>query len=292
MRRLSAISVLPTLFTLGNLVCGFFALVAASRVEAPTSADIPSTPAIQITAAAPAQIFKDLKKEDPVHNCMLAGWLIFLAMIFDALDGHLARLTKASSDFGAQLDSLSDLVTFGVAPAFVLVKMCPGFTYHHNQLVWIIAAAYACCAALRLARFNVETDEEDDHLTFSGLPSPAAAAVVASFAILFYTLRRENNEFPSVETIDAVLQRIVPFLALGVALLMVSRIPYPHVTNQLFRGQKSFGHVVGLIFALTVLMIVRGVALPFLAVGFAVSGPVRYLWQEYFQRKPHDEPLF
>jgi CDP-diacylglycerol--serine O-phosphatidyltransferase len=290
MHRLRAISVLPTLFTLGNLVCGFFALVAASRVEAPTSADIPTTSAIQISATAP--ILKDLKKEDPVHNCMLAGWLIFLAMIFDALDGHLARLTKASSDFGAQLDSLSDLVTFGVAPAFVLVKMTPGFTYHHNQLVWIIAAAYACCAALRLARFNAETDEEDDHMHFSGLPSPAAGAVIASFAILFYTLRRENNAFPNVEMIDAVLQQIVPFLALGAALLMVSRIPYPHVANQLFRGQKSFGHVVGVLFALAAMLVIRGVALPIISVGFAVSGPIRYVWQEYFQRKPHDEPLF
>ena len=109
---------------------------------------------------------------------MLAGWLIFLAMIFDALDGHVARLAKTTSDFGAQLDSLCDVVTFGVAPAFLLVKMCPGFTFNHSQMVWIIAAAYACCAALRLARFNVETDDEDDHMNFSGLPSPAAASVV------------------------------------------------------------------------------------------------------------------
>lgn len=290
MRRLRAISVLPTLFTLGNLVCGFFAIVVASRVEAPTSEDVPKTAVIQ--SITPTRFLKDLDKEDPVHNCMLAGWLIFLAMIFDALDGHVARLTKASSDFGAQLDSLSDLVTFGVAPAFLLVKMCPGFTYHHNQMIWIIAAAYACCAALRLARFNVETDEEDDHMNFSGLPSPAAAAVVAGFAILFYTLRRENNDFAYAATIDGIVQRVLPFLAFGVALLMVSRIPYPHLVNNLFRGQKSFGHLVALLFALAAVMIVRGVALPIVCVGYALSGPVRYAWQELFQRKPHDEPLF
>jgi CDP-diacylglycerol--serine O-phosphatidyltransferase len=292
MRRLRAISVLPTLFTLGNLVCGFFAIVAAARVEAPTSADIPSTSVIQINSVVPTELFKNLKKEDPVHNCMLAGWLIMLAMIFDALDGHVARLTKASSDFGAQLDSLCDLVTFGVAPAFLLVKMCPGFTFHHNQMIWIIAAAFASCAALRLARFNVETDEEDDHMTFSGLPSPAAASVVASFAILFYTLRRENNAFAYAATIDEVVQRVLPFLALATALLMVSRIPYPHVVNHLFRGQKSFGHLVALLFALAAVMIVRGVALPIVCVGYALSGPLRYAWQELFQRKPHDEPLF
>lgn len=290
MHRLRAISVLPTLFTLGNLICGFFAIVAASRVEAPTSADIPTTSAIH--SVIPTQLLKELKKEDPVHNCMLAGWLIFLAMIFDALDGHVARLAKTTSDFGAELDSLCDVVTFGVAPAFLLVKMCPGFTFNHNQMVWIIAAAYVCCAALRLARFNVETDEEDDHMNFSGLPSPAAAAVTAGFAILFYTLRRENNEFEYASTIDGILQRIVPFFVLVVALLMVSRIPYPHVVNQLFRGQRSFGHVVAVIFAMAALMIVRGVALPIVCVGYALSGPARYLWQEVFQRKPHDEPLF
>jgi CDP-diacylglycerol--serine O-phosphatidyltransferase len=290
MHRLRAVSVLPTLFTLANLICGFFALVVASRVEAPTSAETPTTSAIN--TVVPTQFMRELKREDPVHNCMLAGWLIFLAMIFDALDGHVARLAKSSTDFGAQLDSLSDLVTFGVAPAFLLVKMCPGFTFNHNQMVWIIAAAFACCAALRLARFNVESDAEDDHMNFSGLPSPAAASVIAGFAILFYTLRRENNQFQYAATIDAVLQQILPFFALIVALLMVSRIPYPHVVNHLFRGQHSFGHVVGVLFALAAVMIVRGVALPIVCVGFALSGPARYLWQEVFQRKPHDEPLF
>lgn len=290
MHRLRAVSVLPTLFTLANLICGFFAIVVASRVEAPTSAEIPTASAIH--SVAPTQVFKELKREDPVHNCMLAGWLIFLAMIFDALDGHVARLAKSSSNFGAELDSLCDLVTFGVAPAFLLVKMCPGFTFNHNQMIWAIAAGFACCAALRLARFNVETDENDDHMHFSGLPSPAAASVVAGFAILFYTLRRENNEFIYAATIDGVLQQVFPFFALVIAVLMVSRIPYPHVVNQLFRGQHSFGHVVGVLFAIAALMVVRGVALPIVCAGFALSGPLRYLWQEVFQRKPHDEPLF
>jgi len=292
MHRLRAISVLPTLFTLGNLVCGFFAIVAAARVEAPTSQERPRAAAISLSAAAPTQMLRDLNNADPVHNAMLAGWLIFLAMVFDALDGHIARLTKASTDFGAQLDSLCDAVSFGVAPAFLLVKLCPGFTFNHSQMVWIIAAAYACCAVLRLARFNVEADADDDHMSFSGLPSPAAASVVASFAILFYTLRRENNEFQYAAAIDGILQQVLPFLTLAVALLMVSRIPYPHLVNHLFRGQKSFGHVVALIFTAAAVMIVRGVAVPIMCVGFALSGPAKYAWQELFQRKPHDEPLF
>jgi len=173
---------------------------------------------------------------------MLSAWLIFLAMIFDALDGHVARLSKATSDFGAQLDSLCDLVTFGVAPAFLMVKMCPSFAFAHKDTVWVIAAAFAACAAMRLARFNVETDDNDDHMNFTGLPSPAAAAAVASFAILFYTLRQDGNTlwFVNIELVDRWIQNILPFFAMLAALLMVSRIPYPHVVNQLFSGQRSF----------------------------------------------------
>lgn len=290
MHRIRAVAVLPTLFTLGNLICGFFAIVAASRVEAPTSAEVPKTEAIQ--SVAPMQMVTEWKKEDPVHNCMLAGWLIFLAMIFDALDGHVARLAKVSSDFGAQLDSLCDAVTFGVAPAFLVVKMCPGFTFNHSKLIWIIAAAYACCAAMRLARFNVETDDNDDHMQFSGLPSPAAASVPAAFAILFYSLRLDTNTWNHVARLDAILQTALPFITLGVALLMVSRIPYPHLANQVFRGQKTFGHVVAVVFALAGVMVLPGYVLPLICFGFALSGPIRYGYQELLQRKPHDEPMF
>jgi CDP-diacylglycerol--serine O-phosphatidyltransferase len=290
MHRIRAVAVLPTLFTLGNLICGFFAIVAASRVEAPTSAEVPKTEAIEVVA--PLQIAAVWRKEDPVHNCMLAGWLIFLAMIFDALDGHVARLAKVSSDFGAQLDSLCDAVTFGVAPAFLVVKMCPGFTFNHSKLIWIIAAAYACCAALRLARFNVETDEEDDHMNFSGLPSPAAASVPAAFAILFYSLRLDTNTWKHVARFDTILQTALPFITLIVALLMVSRIPYPHVANQVFRGQHSFGHVVAVVFALAGVMVLPGYVLPLMCLGFALIGPIRYAYEELLQKKPHDEPLF
>ncbi len=240
MRRIRTVAVFPTMFTLGNLVCGFFSIVVASRVEPPQSIEesmeIPSSKTIPLRHP-----IRSLDPTDPTHNVMLSGWLIFLAMIFDALDGHVARLSRTTSDFGAQLDSLCDVVTFGVAPGFLLVKMCPQFSFLHREAVWIIAASFAACAALRLARFNVETGEEDDHLHFSGLPSPAAAASIAGFAILFYELRRGETPLAFAADIEWWVQRILPFFAVMVALLMVSRIPYPHVVNQMFRGQKSFG---------------------------------------------------
>src|SRR3990167_8949262 len=130
MRPIRTISVFPTLLTLGNLICGFFAIVVAARIEKPL--ELPSGIDSGDTA-----------------NVMLGGCLIFLAMIFDGLDGYVARLARISSDFGAQLDSLCDVVSFGVAPGFLLVKLCPTFTYLHSQAVWIIAAAFAACAALR-----------------------------------------------------------------------------------------------------------------------------------------------
>ena len=138
MRRIRTIAVLPTLFTLGNLVCGFFAIVVAARIDAP---GVPVIEGPRVTHV----LMADLK--DPT-NIMYSAWLIFLAMAFDALDGHLARLSRTMSDFGAQLDSLCDLVTFGVAPGFLLVKMCPNFAYLHREAVWVIAAAFAACAAL------------------------------------------------------------------------------------------------------------------------------------------------
>jgi CDP-diacylglycerol---serine O-phosphatidyltransferase len=258
-RRRRGIAVLPTMFTLGNLVSGFFAIVIASRVVRPEG---------------PGFV------EEDVIECMKAGWLIFLAMVFDALDGYVARLSKSASGFGAQLDSLADLVTFGVAPAILLVKISPAVTYQHREAIWVIAATFAVCAALRLARFNVETDETDDHMHFSGLPSPAAAASIASIAILFKTLTKEENPFAYAEQFASGLQFVLPFYALGVALLMVSRVPYPHLVNQLFRGRRSFNHIVSVVFALVAVMIVRSYSVPLICFAFVLSGPVRYLWRE------------
>jgi CDP-diacylglycerol--serine O-phosphatidyltransferase len=285
MRPIRSVAVLPTLFTLGNLVCGFFAIVVAARIDRPHT-EVPPRPDA-ISLQSPADLRTAFNPDDDTHNCMLSGWLIFLAMIFDALDGHVARLARTTSDFGAQLDSLCDAVTFGIAPAFLLVKMCPSFTIHHSNVVWVIAAAYACCTILRLARFNVETAEEDSHMFFSGLPSPAAAASIAGFAILFYELRREENTW-----LDITVQRFLPLFAIVVALLMVSRIPYPHIVNQLLRGQRSFGHVVMLVFVIGAIMAIHAYAVPILGSAFVVVPAARHLAGRIAHRREPQEPIF
>jgi CDP-diacylglycerol--serine O-phosphatidyltransferase len=291
MRPIRAVAVLPTLFTLGNLVCGFFAIVVLARIEKPIGG-IEAIPTPKIDTAK--ELIGMIGSSDPTHNLMLSGALILLAMFFDAVDGQVARLTRRTSDFGAQLDSLCDLVSFGLAPAILLVKMCPQFTSLHSEAVWTIAALFVCCAALRLARFNVESDDNDDHMAFAGLPTPAAAAAIASFAILSYTLRNEVNielhaKFP---VYDWWMQRLLPLFAVIIAILMVSRIPYPHPLTQLIRGQRSFAHIVAIVFALVAILIVRGYAVPLLCVLFVLVPPLRYGWEVARHRRAREEPLF
>ncbi len=271
MRQIRAIAVLPTLFTLGNLVCGFFAIVVASRIAKPGMFEMGPSPKLETAR----QLFGSV---DPTHNLMLCGGLIILAMLFDMFDGQVARLTRTTSDFGGQLDSLCDVVSFGVAPAFLLVKMCPQFTNLHREAVWAIAALYACCAALRLARFNVETDESDDHGWFAGLPTPAAAAVVASFAVLSYTIRNEIN-YEIYADFDWWMQRLLPLFVAGVALLMVSRVPYPHLVTQLLRGKRSFSHVVTIVVVMIALLMVRWYAIPILGCGYVAVPVLRAAWK-------------
>ena len=277
MRPIRAIAVLPTLFTLGNLVCGFFAIVVAARIA--KSGTIAFVPAPKIEPVWP---YFDVA--DPTHNLMLCGMLIVLAMLFDMFDGQVARLTRTTSDFGGQLDSLCDVVSFGVAPAFLLVKMCPDFTDLHREAGWSIAALYACCAALRLARFNVETDENDDHGWFAGLPTPAAAAVVASFAILSYTLRNESN-FEIYDGFDWWMQRLLPLFVACVALLMVSRVPYPHLVTHLLRGKRSFSHVVTTVVVLIVLWTVRWYAIPLVGCLYVTIPALREVWKLMSKKK-------
>jgi CDP-diacylglycerol--serine O-phosphatidyltransferase len=291
MKPIRAVSVLPTMFTLGNLVCGFFAIVVLSRIEKPVGNEFETTPRIELRLDKAKEL---IESEDPTHNLMLCGALILLAMIFDAVDGQVARITRATSDFGAQLDSLCDLVSFGLAPAILLVKMCPRFTSLHTEAVWSIAAVFACCAALRLARFNVELDNDDDHTMFAGLPTPAAAAAIASFAILSYSLRNEiaAEIHKNFERYDWWMQQTLPIFAVLIALLMVSRIPYPHPLTQFVRGQRSFAQLIALVFSLLAILLAWRYAIPLLCVLFVLVPPIRFAWDIAWNRRRREESLF
>ena len=147
------IAILPTLLTLGNAVCGFASIHYASKIKL------------------------GMGEEEVRQLFWIGGVLIFAAMVFDVLDGYVARLSKSASDFGGQLDSLCDAISFGLAPAFLLLRMCQEWIeppFKHGVVV--IAALYMVCALLRLARFNLENSPDpNSHKRFKGLPSPAAA---------------------------------------------------------------------------------------------------------------------
>lgn len=297
MKPIRAVAVLPTLFTLGNLVCGFFAIVVLARIEKPVSDRFEPAPKIELKLDSAKDLRESarelIESDDPTHNLMLCGALILAAMLFDAIDGQVARLTRATTDFGAQLDSLCDLVSFGLAPAILLVKMCPQFTNLHNGAIWSISAVFACCAALRLARFNVESDSDDDHTMFAGLPTPAAAATIGSFALLSYLLRNEAAivNHARFMTYDFWMQRTLPFFAIVIAILMVSRIPYPHPLTQFVRGQKSFAHVVAIVFGLMLILSFPQV-ITLLCVLFVLTPPIRFAWEHFWHRRSRPESLF
>lgn len=267
------IAVLPTLLTLGNGVCGFVAITYASKIYPGTEASWQ-------------------------HYFAMAGWFIFLAMIFDVLDGFVARLSKTASKFGGELDSLCDAISFGVAPAFLLLKIGPPWepnAFLHRLLAGI-AALYMMCTILRLARFNVEnTPDPSAHKRFRGLPSPGAAGCVASLSIL-------RGEFPgefleklaqyvglTIET-SRVVEILAPMGALVVALLMVSNVPYPHFTKQVFRGRRHVGHLIQVILAAFIILLIREVALAAVFWGYALYFPIRYALTPKSDREPLTPP--
>lgn len=269
-------AVLPTLLTLGNAMCGFGAITFAAKLGPTYNENVAG------------------------NELLIAGLLIYLAMLFDAFDGSAARLMNQTSEFGAQLDSLCDAISFGVAPGYLMLQMMvhsfgpsvtPPFQYH-PRLLWMIAVLFVLCAILRLARFNVETEEDDSHEYFSGLPSPAAAGVVASFPIGMHGLWDLMTASENVEFSDAIgqwvmpaVQLLLPLITLAVAVLMVSRVRYSHVFNQLFRGQKSRRHVVQLVLTVIIIFAAVELALPVIFCYFAFSAPVVWLWQEISRGK-------
>jgi len=220
------IHILPSLFTTGNVFCGFYAFIA---------------------------VFND--------QHYLAAWAIVIALIFDVLDGRIARLTKTTSAFGAQYDSLADVVSFGMAPAFLAYSwvMKP-----FNRVGWMAAFLFLLCATLRLARFNItKPDVKGDH--FIGLPTPAAAAVIASLVIGFEDLLATR--------INPIVMVIVVY---GLAFLMVSNIKYPAMKKLNFRKRVAFPRFLFVILFIYVLATIPRIALFVLSFTYTVVAPISH----------------
>ena len=223
------IYLLPTLFTTGNLFCGFSSVVQSSQ-----------------------------------HAFYTAAGLIIVAGILDGLDGRIARMTGATSEFGVQFDSLADIVSFGIAPAFLIHQW--GLT-PLSRRGWLIAFLFVACAAMRLARFNIQRQVVDKRY-FVGLSSPAAAAVLTCIAFAF-------PEGPAALWVSVVVAGVV----IVVALLMVSRIRYRSFKDIDLKRPRSYLSVL----ILAAAGVIVGLADPqyallALALAYALSGPLAYAW--------------
>jgi CDP-diacylglycerol--serine O-phosphatidyltransferase len=224
-RRGKGIYLLPSLLTTGNLFCGFFALLLTMQARH--------------TEAAMA---------------------IFVAMIMDMLDGRVARLMKATSQFGVEYDSLADVVSFGVAPAFLLY----GFALSElGRPAWFAAFLFVICGALRLARFNVYTGSTDKRF-FVGLPIPAAAAVLCAAVIFLH-----DEELTRWMRVGAAVMTYL------VALLMVSTFRYWSFKEIDFARRRPVQTLLVVVLAGMIVAARHEIFLFLVFAGYALSGPVR-----------------
>jgi len=242
LKKLRVVPILPSLLTLGNLLSGFGSLYYLMKLDYTT-----------------------------------AAWMIFVAMAFDMLDGKMARFTNSTSQFGVHLDSLADVISFGLVPAFLALKIvitsaAPYFNLP-VRIIWAIAAFYLVCATLRLARFNTETTtKEEDHQFFFGLPTPGAAAVVASLVILY-----QNVHY-------SIIIFILPYVVLLLSVLMVSQLRYTHFLNKFLKA-RPLTKLVEIILVVFFIIMVFEITLSVIFLLYALSGVANHFRQKIFNRR-------
>ena len=250
-KRRKGIYVLPNLFTLAALFGGFYSVVMAMN-----------------------------------GRFDLATIGVFAAMVLDSLDGRVARLTHTQSAFGEQMDSLSDMVSFGAAPALIAYEWA---LRPLGRWGWIAAFVYCACAALRLARFNVNTGVVDKRY-FQGLPSPAAAALVTGFIWLTNEIITAHRDVPwfkafiELFTGGGILRTDLSWFMFAITLVagltMVTNVPYYSFKD--FGGKRSvpFALLIGVVLLMAVISIEPPTMLFLLFVLYALSGYVLYVWRK------------
>lgn len=240
--------VVPSFFTLMNLVSGFLSIIFVGD-----------------------------------GNLMVGAWLIVLAGMFDVMDGFMARLTNSTSEFGMQLDSICDVVSFGVAPGFLVYT----FAFHELNIVGIILTALApCCVAIRLARYNVESKFEPTDY-FNGLPSPSFAIMLAAFYLTFMNRMEIFSGFE--HEVNSVL---IPVFVL-LSFLLVSTVPFDKIPNfdrESLKRNKNRLVLLGVYFL--IIVIFQDIGLMFVFTFFILKGLVLGLfvfWKKAFTDDP--DPL-
>lgn len=265
---------LPSMATLGNAICGF----AACYVAAFDDSNVGNDPWLKYLVA---------------NKFLAAAYFILLAMVFDALDGRLARFARHTTDFGGQLDSLADAVSFGFAPAFVALLLFKAevrgttleLPFAFTRLIWALGAIYFSCALIRLARFNVSNKHgEQHHFSFLGLPSPGAAGVVVGMMLM-----QQDLGAMGWSSLAFACVIILPIVVLCTGLLMVSGFRYPHLVNRYLRGRRSIARLLGALGIALFVIVAHRFAIGLCTLFYALWGPVS--WGMLRMRpKPLDPP--
>lgn len=222
------IYLLPNLFTTAALFSGFYAIVASMN-----------------------------------GDYVNASVAIFAAMLFDGLDGRVARLTNTQTDFGAEYDSLADMVSFGIAPALVAFSWS---LQSLGKIGWVAAFIYVAAAALRLARFNTQLSQTDSKY-FVGLPSPASAALVAGMVWVF----------TDMQTAGVDMAWLIAFIVPAAGLLMVSNCKYHSFKGLDISGKVPFIALIAVVLAFVVVSLDPSKVLLIIFLGYAASGPAQYI---------------
>jgi len=268
----SRIFFLPNLMTAGNLFCGFVAVINC----------------IQARLAESSVNEKYLGMSAPEHY-RYAVYFIFGAAVFDSLDGRLARMGGRESLFGAEFDSMADVVSFGVAPAllmfYLILSPTQGQEWFRN-IGWFIGFVYLLCAAMRLARFNVITNPllhpgtKESSKDFIGLPVPAAAATVASLVLFLLKLADSDRSLKSWAL-------ALPFLMLLIAMLMMSTVRYPSGKTVDLQTKTKLRTFVAILVCAGVIVLYKEVALLGLCLAYLFYGLIGH-WRR--KRKGHVNP--
>ena len=226
MKRANLIYILPNLFTASSIFVGVISIVEASK-----------------------------------GNFVLASWLILLALVFDGLDGRIARMTNTTSQFGVEFDSLADIISFGIAPAMLLYFF---IGHEFGRFGILVSALYVIFGAIRLARFNISTARTDPKV-FIGLPIPTAAVFVSMWVLLFHQYSLEGYCI------------ILLFLSLGVAILMVSNFRYPSFKKVQLDKPMVFKTLIVLTMIASLLYLYSAEGFAIVILGYTLYGPFRAL---------------
>ncbi|MFH1784161.1 MAG: CDP-diacylglycerol--serine O-phosphatidyltransferase [bacterium] len=242
------IYILPNLFTLGNLGAGFFSIMNSFS-----------------------------------SNFVAAGWAILVAVVFDILDGQTARLTKTTSKFGIEFDSLADVISFGVAPAVLMYSLV---LHRYGKVGMLVAFLFVVGGALRLAKFNVKAGE--GNITYySGLPIPAAGGILATFVVVYSMWAQETSTrtIPVIMKNVPLLYKFLPLTILILSYLMISNLRYASFKVMRLDKRKSLRvFVLIIVVSVIVWMYPENMILIILA-AYILSGILDLFWRVYQLQK-------